>query len=58
MKRKIARFVQQDGFSDETVFNTDMCQGNFDHHRELTHVIFEERLNSLCVDDELEMEGV
>lgn len=33
MGRKIRRFSSQDGFGDETVFNGDLCQGNFDHHR-------------------------
>jgi len=58
MKRKIARLTHQDGFSDETIFNVDMCQGNFDHHRDSTQRIFEERLISLQVDDELEMEVI
>ena len=58
MKRKIVRFTQQGGLSDETIFSADMCQGNFDHHRDSTQRIFEERLSSLQVDDELEMEVI
>lgn len=58
MKRKIARLTQQDGFGNETIFSADMCQGNFDHHRDSTQRMFEERLSSLQVDDELEMEAV
>jgi len=56
MNRKIARLSQQDGLSDETIFNDDMCQGNFDHHRDSTQRMLEERLNALRV-DELEMEA-
>jgi len=58
MKRKIARFTQQEGFSDETIFNADMCQGNFDHHRDSTQKMFEERLSALRADSELEVEGI
>jgi hypothetical protein len=58
MKRKIARFMQQDGFSDETVFNADMCQGNFDHHRDSTQAMLEERLIALRAEDKLDMEAV
>jgi len=58
MKRKIARFMQQDGFSDETVFNAEMCQGNFDHHRDSTQRMLEERLIALRAEDKLEMEAV
>lgn len=57
MKRKIARFMQQDGLSDETVFNADMCQGNFDHHRDSTQRMLEERLIALRADDKVEMEA-
>ena len=57
MKRKIARFMQQDGFSDETIFSADMCQGNFDHHRDSTQRMLEERLNGLLV-DELKMDVI
>lgn len=58
MKRKIARFTQQDGFGDETNFSAEMCQGNFDHHRDSTQRMFEERLSSLHVYDELEIEVI
>ena len=44
MNRKIARFSQQEGFGEETVFNADLCQGNFHHHRNWTRVVFEDRL--------------
>ena len=43
MNRKIARFAKQEGFGDETVFNTQMCQGNFDHHRHWTEEAFRQR---------------
>lgn len=33
MQRKIERFSRQEGFGEETVFNANICQGNFDHHR-------------------------
>ena len=32
MNRKIARFIRQEGYGVETIFNADICQGNFDHH--------------------------
>ena len=44
MNRKIARFQKQAGFGEETVFNTEICQGNFDHHRGWTKAAFEKRL--------------
>ena len=47
MNRKIARFSQQEGFGEETVFNADLCQGNFHHHRNWTRVVFEDRLRDL-----------
>lgn len=47
MDRKIARFSKQDGFGEETVFNAEMCQGNFDHHHKKTKEMFEEKLVSL-----------
>jgi len=34
MARKIERFSKQEGYGDETIFNVDICQGNFDHHRQ------------------------
>jgi len=58
MNRKIARFTQQEGFSDETIFSADMCQGNFDHHRDSTQRMLEERLIALQTDDKVEVEAV
>jgi hypothetical protein len=36
MERKIRRLTGREGFGDETVFNANLCQGNFDHHRRWT----------------------
>ena len=47
MDRKIARFSKQEGFGEETVFNTEVCQGNFHHHRKWTQEVFEEKLSAL-----------
>jgi hypothetical protein len=47
MARKIDRFSRQDGFGDETVFNADVCQGNFHHHRKWTHEAYQQRLRKL-----------
>jgi hypothetical protein len=47
MVRKINRFSRQEGFGEETVFNADVCQGNFHHHRKWTHEAFQERLGRL-----------
>ncbi|MDQ2693309.1 MAG: hypothetical protein M3Y68_14830 [Chloroflexota bacterium] len=47
MARKIERFSKQDGFGNETVFNGDVCQGNFHHHRKWTHEAYERRLRNL-----------
>ena len=44
MNRKIARFSRQQGFGDETVFNAEICQGNFDHHASWTRQALEKRL--------------
>ena len=44
MKRKIARFSRQKGFGVETKFNSDICQGNFDHHGMWTINAYKERL--------------
>ena len=44
MNRKIARFSKQNSFGDETIFNADMCQGNFEHHRKWTEEQLEERI--------------
>ncbi|MCC6298160.1 MAG: hypothetical protein IT314_02595 [Anaerolineales bacterium] len=45
MTRKIARFSQQSGFGEETVFNAEVCQGNFHHHRKWTREVFQEKLH-------------
>lgn len=47
MSRKIARFQKQAGFGDETVFNAEVCQGNFHHHRGWTNEAFERRLTEI-----------
>ena len=47
MTRKIARFQEQAGFGEETIFNADICQGNFDHHRAKTRRTFQQRLKDL-----------
>jgi hypothetical protein len=44
MNRKIARFTRQQGYGEETIFNADVCQGNFDHHRTWTYEALERRL--------------
>ena len=51
MRRKIDRFKRQKGFGPETVFSTDICQGNFDHHGWQTRRAFRERLVLLGLDD-------
>jgi len=56
MNRKIAKFSKQAGFGEETVFNADVCQGNFSHHRKWTHDIFQQRLNNLGNDSPLPLE--
>jgi len=48
MKRKIARFSKQTGFGEETVFNVDVCQGNFDHHKKWTQEMLEKQLNVIA----------
>jgi len=48
MNRKIAQFQKQEGFGKETVFTADICQGNFNHHGQLTRDLFEERLMALA----------
>jgi hypothetical protein len=53
MERKIARFSRQDGFGEETIFNAEVCQGNFHHHRQWTQEEFEERLNALAAVPEM-----
>jgi hypothetical protein len=47
MNRKIARFSQQAGFGEETVFTADVCQGNFDHHKQWTEDMLESKLMSI-----------
>jgi len=44
MDRKMARFTHQHGYGEETIFNADVCQGNFDHHRSWTYEALEKRL--------------
>ena len=48
MTRKIARFSQQAGFGEETIFTADICQGNFHHHRKWTREEFELKLDQLA----------
>ena len=45
MNRKVARFSRQAGFGEETIFNSDMCQGNFEHHRKGTEEELEQRIS-------------
>ena len=47
MTRKIARFSKQAGFGEETIFNANVCQGNFHHHRKWTREVFESKLMSI-----------
>jgi hypothetical protein len=47
MNRKIERFTRQHGYGEETIFNADVCQGNFDHHRIWTYEALEQRLAKL-----------
>jgi hypothetical protein len=48
MNRKIERFSRQEGFGEETIFNADICQGNFDHHSEWTRRELEAKLIALA----------
>jgi hypothetical protein len=48
MNRKIAKFSKQPGFGEETIFNAEVCQGNFHHHRKWTHEVFQERLHVIA----------
>ena len=57
MNRKIARFSKQDGFGEETIFNADVCQGNFHHHRKWTHEVFQQKLSSLSNHSSLRLGG-
>ena len=45
--RKIRLFSKQEGFGEETIFNAEVCQGNFHHHRKWTHEAFQKRLNDI-----------
>jgi len=47
MDRKVSRFSKQAGFGEETIFNADVCQGNFHHHRSSTREMFEKKLTGL-----------
>jgi len=49
MNRKIARFSKQQGFGEETIFNAEVCQGNFHHHRKWTREAFEEKINQFVI---------
>jgi len=50
MHRKVERFSHQAGFGNETVFNSEICQGNFDHHGALTRKAYERKLRNLGLD--------
>jgi hypothetical protein len=49
MDRKVIRLSQQSGFGAETVFNKDICQGNFHQHGTLTLQAFHQRLVDLGI---------
>ena len=53
MNRKIERFSRQADFGEETVFNADICQGNFDHHSRRTREALQERLDKIGTDSSL-----
>ncbi len=44
MKRKITQLSKQADFGNETVFNANICQGNFAHHNQRTNEALQERL--------------
>jgi hypothetical protein len=50
MRRKIERFSKQAGFGEETIFNADVCQGNFDHHRKWTEAELQRKIDRLATD--------
>jgi hypothetical protein len=50
MTRKIARFSKQAGFGAETVFTSDVCQGNFNHHRKWAYDVYQGRLSTLGIE--------
>lgn len=56
MNRKIARFSKQEGFGEETIFNADVCQGNFHHHRKWTQEALQKRLDGLRLSDSPDQE--
>jgi hypothetical protein len=47
MNRKIDRFKKQVGYGPETIFNRDICQGNFNQHGLQTKLAFQHRLGKL-----------
>lgn len=47
MKLQMRRIARRPGFGEETIFTTDLCQGNFDHHRRRTREIFQAKLDAL-----------
>ena len=47
MYRKVSRFSKQAGLGEETIFNAEVCQGNFHHHRSSTREMFEKKLTGL-----------
>ncbi len=53
MDRKIARFSKQEGFGEETIFNANICQGNFDHHHKRTEEQLERRAKMFSIDPPL-----
>jgi hypothetical protein len=52
MNRKITRFSKQTGFGEETVFNANVCQGNFGHHKKWTQEAFQKRLRMLNLESD------
>ncbi len=46
-RRKIRRFSRQAGYGKETLFNEDICQGNFNNHGAWTSSQFQERIARL-----------
>jgi hypothetical protein len=58
MNRKIARFSKQQGFGEETIFNAEICRGNFDHHNQKTRERFEEKMNEVIRGEGIGVRGV
>jgi len=52
MNRKITRFAKQVGFGEETVFNADICQGNFNHHKKWAQEALQDRLRKLNLESD------